>query len=597
VIGFLQPLALLGLAAAAIPPLLHLLGRRRPPTVVFPAIQYLTATEREHSRRLKLRNLLLLLLRVAAIVLIVLAAARPVARVQAGTSHPPTALAVVVDNSLSSGAVVAGQTVLTTLTARARDVLEHSEAGDQLWLVLADGELRRVTRTTAHGTLDSLTPWPVRLDLGTAVRAAARGVTESELGLSEVVVLSDLQASALSSGPPVEGRVLILEAPSRPENLGVDSAVSEPARWTPSGSVIASIGGHAAGRTAVRLEIDGVEVARTVASAGDRVVLEGTAPGSGWLTGVVRLDADELRDDDTWYLGIRASGPTTVGVVTHVGRFVEDGLAVLRENGRIALGNAVQLADRPQSGATVVVPPAEPALTGAINRALAARGIDWRFGDLLEGEWSIRGDLPGAGEAVYRRYRLNGSGDVLATVGGEPWLVRAGEVTLLASRLEESWTALPVRATFLPFLEILVNRIAMGSPGIVRARPGEAVRMPGAAVRVELPEGTVAVPASGAILAPQRAGVSMLVDAAGDTVGVLEVNHDARESVLDPADRATLRAALGDGVKVVSEASLARELFGGARRAELTGILLGAALVIVVIELVVATFGTGATRA
>ncbi|MDH3369422.1 MAG: BatA domain-containing protein, partial [Gemmatimonadota bacterium] len=213
-IGFLQPLALLGLTAAAIPPLLYLLGRRRPPTVVFPAIQYLTATEREHSRRLKLRNLLLLLLRVAAIVLIVLAAARPVAHVQAGTSHPPTALAIVVDNSLSAGAVVAGQTVLATLATRARDVLERSEAGDQLWLVLADGELRSVTRATAHITLDSLTPWPVRLDLGTAVRAAARGVRESELGLGEVVVLSDLQASALSSGPPVEGRVLVLEAPS-----------------------------------------------------------------------------------------------------------------------------------------------------------------------------------------------------------------------------------------------------------------------------------------------------------------------------------------------------------------------------------------------
>jgi hypothetical protein len=52
VIGFLQPLALLGLAAVAIPPLLHLIGRRLPPTVVFPAVRYLTATEREHSRRL-----------------------------------------------------------------------------------------------------------------------------------------------------------------------------------------------------------------------------------------------------------------------------------------------------------------------------------------------------------------------------------------------------------------------------------------------------------------------------------------------------------------------------------------------------------------
>ena len=62
-IGFLQPLALLGLLAASIPPILHLVARRLPPVVPFPAVRYLSETERRHSRRLKLRNLLLLLLR------------------------------------------------------------------------------------------------------------------------------------------------------------------------------------------------------------------------------------------------------------------------------------------------------------------------------------------------------------------------------------------------------------------------------------------------------------------------------------------------------------------------------------------------------
>ena len=40
-IGFLHPWVLAGLAAAAIPVLLHLLARREPPTVVFPAVRYL----------------------------------------------------------------------------------------------------------------------------------------------------------------------------------------------------------------------------------------------------------------------------------------------------------------------------------------------------------------------------------------------------------------------------------------------------------------------------------------------------------------------------------------------------------------------------
>ena len=76
-IGFLHPWALVGLAAAAIPVLLHLLARREPPTVVFPAVRYLITTTREHQRRLKLQHLLLLLLRTLLIVALVLAAAGP----------------------------------------------------------------------------------------------------------------------------------------------------------------------------------------------------------------------------------------------------------------------------------------------------------------------------------------------------------------------------------------------------------------------------------------------------------------------------------------------------------------------------------------
>src|SRR5690242_21185883 len=76
-VTFLHPVALVGLAAAAIPALLHLLERRVPPEAEFPPLRYLSEAERQSARRLKLRHLLLLLLRTALIVLIVLAAARP----------------------------------------------------------------------------------------------------------------------------------------------------------------------------------------------------------------------------------------------------------------------------------------------------------------------------------------------------------------------------------------------------------------------------------------------------------------------------------------------------------------------------------------
>src|SRR3989442_11992505 len=76
-VTFLHPLALVGLAAAAIPALLPLLERRVPPEAEFPPLRYLSQAERQNARRLKLRHLLLLLLRTLLILLIVLAAARP----------------------------------------------------------------------------------------------------------------------------------------------------------------------------------------------------------------------------------------------------------------------------------------------------------------------------------------------------------------------------------------------------------------------------------------------------------------------------------------------------------------------------------------
>src|SRR3989442_3298045 len=92
-VTFLHPLALAGLAAAAIPALLHLLERRVPPEAEFPPLRYLSEAERQNARRLKLRHLLLLRLRTALIVLLALAAARPLfpARASGGSLAPPAA--------------------------------------------------------------------------------------------------------------------------------------------------------------------------------------------------------------------------------------------------------------------------------------------------------------------------------------------------------------------------------------------------------------------------------------------------------------------------------------------------------------------------
>src|SRR5579884_303044 len=137
---FLAPFYLFLSAAIAVPLLIHLLRRRIGARVDFPAARYLARAEREHSRTLRIRNLLLMLLRVLALLAIAVAAARPVAS-WVGSGHAPTAIAIVVDNSMSTSAVVNGRPLLDQFKRMANEVLSNANASDRLWLVTIDGRV------------------------------------------------------------------------------------------------------------------------------------------------------------------------------------------------------------------------------------------------------------------------------------------------------------------------------------------------------------------------------------------------------------------------------------------------------------------------
>src|SRR5689334_7724547 len=75
--GFVNPALVAGLAAAALPLLIHLLNRQRHKPVRWAAMRFVLAAYRKTRRRVELENLLLLLLRMGAVALLALALARP----------------------------------------------------------------------------------------------------------------------------------------------------------------------------------------------------------------------------------------------------------------------------------------------------------------------------------------------------------------------------------------------------------------------------------------------------------------------------------------------------------------------------------------
>ncbi|HEX9280746.1 MAG TPA: BatA domain-containing protein [Gemmatimonadales bacterium] len=558
--SFLHPLALAGLAAAAIPALLHLLERRVPPELPFPAVRYLADAERRSARQLRLRHLLLLVLRTALIVAIVLAAAGPLvpSRATGGTLHPPTALVMILDNSPSAGVVVDGRPRLDRLKAVAHAALARAGAADRLWLVLADGVARAGSREALLAAVDSVRPDAHRLALAAVTARAARLVEAEPVPAREVHVVSDLQRTALDGAAetPQEVRVLALA----PANVAAPNRGLGVLELSDGGLAVAITGtpGTPPGPLTVRLR--GRAVARALGAPGTTVTIPLPASGPGWWAGDVEMEADELRADDARPFVWRVAPPARVAVgADGGGPFLSAAIAVLRDGGRLATGSDVTVGERPGGGpgASIVLPPADPALVGQANRALAARGVAWRFAGAGTPGPLAAPTLPGiAGVEVTRRYRLDGSdsGAVLATVNGEPWLARVGNVVLLGSRLDTAWTALPAAPGFVPFVDALANRIARGESGVreVEGAPGVAFVLDGA-----------------------------------DTVGATLSRIDPRESDLTPAPAALIRRALGG--EIVRDADFAAAAFAGPRLADAGGVLLVLALLLAAAELGVAT--------
>jgi hypothetical protein len=182
---------------------------------------------------------------------------------------------------------------------------------------------------------------------------------------------------------------------------------------------------------------------------------------------------------------------------------------------------------------------------------------------------------------------------VLASTGGEPWLVKTGDYLVLGSRLEADWTSLPLSAAFVPLLDGLVNRVAAAGVWRVQARPGEIVTLPEAVSGALFAGGRVVVAGDRRLTAPAASGVYFLMGGAADTVGALEVNPDPRESDLSPAGPAAVRAALGPGTEVRER--LASRIFAAGGRAEVSTVLLALAVALAVGEFALASVG-GARR-
>ena len=621
--GFLNPLFLVAAGVIAVPIFLHFFYRQESKTLQFPAIRYLLRTEKDHARQIRTQQLLLLLLRIAILLLVVLLGAR-VHFPGPGGAHEPTALALVLDNSMSTTLIEDGERRLERLKAVARESALGAGHDDEIWVIGVGTPWETATPgsgTDALAEIDATTGSHAAGDLGAALRRAFALVGQSDLPAREVHVFTDLQASGLPSSPVGDEAISVVffaldEAPIR--NRGIRDVVIggglPPLANRRTEAVVETYGSGEADTVGVRLYIDGEVRAATRAPSGATVRLPVGPFPTGTVEGFAEVDPDPLTADDRFYFTLTVRDPTEVASLGEAPFFVDEALSVLQDDGRITLGGVGRartvlsaggagLASRDRTQAVVVYPVADAARLPALNRALAEAGIPYRYESPSSPqarvtESTLAVSLDDLEISTHFRLVLqegDGGAAMASLSNGEPWIVAGqsalGPYVLLASPLDEQSTTLPVSAAMIPLLEWAIDHWSVGQPadGLVAGLP---YAPPPTTTHVE-PPGLEPVSVDGDQPFPGTREAGIYQALRGDTVVErVAANAPAAEGDLTRMTDAQLRRIVpGLAAVTEDEGAWSRNIFRAGRGPEPWRPLLVLLLVLLAVEAVVAASG------
>ena len=197
-LAFLVPAFLAGLAAIAIPVLVHLRHRERKEPVRFPSLMFLRRIPFREVRRQQIHHWPLFLLRVLAVALLVFAFARPFLRGRNAPLVAPGAqgreLVILLDRSASMGY----GTRWSRAQAAARQAINGMGRDDRASIVFFDQGAAVNTRPTSDRTLllaavDAAAPGAATTRFAPALRAAGELLAGTHLPRREAVLISDFQ--------------------------------------------------------------------------------------------------------------------------------------------------------------------------------------------------------------------------------------------------------------------------------------------------------------------------------------------------------------------------------------------------------------------
>ncbi len=321
---FLHPAILWGLAAVAIPIILHFFNLQRPRQVLFSNISFVKAVQKNIVRRVKFKQWLLLLFRILAICAIVLAFASPVYTGEGDSFRQGNrSVAFVIDNSRSMSAGNERGAYLQQALSLARETLDAFSPQDE-FLVMTTQDLQ--LNASFLNTQDAKEQLK-SIDLGQNTRSHTEILSfidqifsRSSYQLKELFFFSDFQLSTVLadslSPSPLDSTLQVNYIPlatREQQNIyiqdhQINSQIIEKGKPVDLDMNLVNDGSQEASDVNVRVLLDQQVMAINNQNLGESssedLKLSFTPQRSGWLSGFIEINDTPIDFDNKRYFSL-----------------------------------------------------------------------------------------------------------------------------------------------------------------------------------------------------------------------------------------------------------------------------------------------------
>jgi len=320
-------------SAIIIPILIYLFAKKKPKKIVFSSIRFIKESQKKQRKKINLKNLLLLLIRILIILFTVLAISRPSIKsdyLSRGTSHPKTAVAVIIDNSYSMDYLIDTKTELEEAKNLAININQLLSEDDVTTIFTFNKDWNDIHSNLRYGKIPEdiirgIDISAVTIPLKDLIILAEERLKESHVPNQEMYIITDLQDQPLPDKIDIPTYLIASSLNSERSNISCENSfiLNEIVGKENRRKLSFEIVNHSSipqNDIIIQLNIDGHTIAEKVTDLNPgqkkNENFDINLDTEGWLTGYVEVKNERLAFDNRNYFTFYYNPEPKVGVIT-----------------------------------------------------------------------------------------------------------------------------------------------------------------------------------------------------------------------------------------------------------------------------------------